>query len=76
VIETGEEMPGIYAAGKRYGLELVLQDAPGKTIGALSVAYPYRAGEDQPALRSRAEKLRDELRSQIASAEQLVELEP
>lgn len=76
VIRTGTALPGIYAAGKRFGLELVLQNAAGTTIGALSVAYPYAAGADQAALQKRAEQLRDELRTQIDSVEQLVRLDP
>jgi phosphate transport system substrate-binding protein len=75
VIESGTTVPGIFAGGKRYGLELALRDAHGKTIGALSVAYPYKAG-DEPVMLARAERLRDELRQQFDSADQLAELDP
>jgi phosphate transport system substrate-binding protein len=75
VIDSGKTEPGIFAGGKRYGLELALRDARGTTIGALSVAYPYRAG-DETALLARAERLRDELRQQFDSADQLAELDP
>jgi hypothetical protein len=75
VIATGKTASGIYAAGKRFGLELVLQDVRGTTIGSLNVAYPYKAGGDELALRG-AEKIRDELRAQIDSVEHLVALDP
>ncbi|MDB5043059.1 MAG: TonB-dependent siderophore receptor [Candidatus Eremiobacteraeota bacterium] len=75
VIVSGKTASGIYAAGKRFGLELVLQDVRGTTIGSLNVAYPYKAGGDELALRG-AEKIRDELRAQIDSVEQLVALDP
>jgi hypothetical protein len=75
VIASGKTTSGIYAAGKRFGLELVLQDVHGTTIGSLNVAYLYKAGGDELALRG-AEKIRDELRTQIGSVEQLVELDP
>jgi hypothetical protein len=75
VIATGRTISGIYAAGKRFGLELVLQDVHGTTIGSLNVAYPFKAGADEAARRS-AENIRDELRAQIASVEQLVALDP
>ena len=75
VIDSGKTTPGIYAGGRRFGVELALQDARGKTIGALSVGYAYKPGDDE-ALQSRAERLRDELRRQFDSVEQLVELDP
>jgi hypothetical protein len=40
------------------------------------VAYAYKAGADKPALRHRAEQLRDELRKEIMSAQQLVAFDP
>lgn len=76
VIRTGKELEDVYDAGKRYGLELPLQDARGETIGALTVAYAYKAGEYTPTLRHRAEQLRNELREEIDSAQQLVTLDP
>jgi hypothetical protein len=76
VIETGRPAPGIFAAGTRFGVELALQDASRRTIGALAVAYAYKNGDDQRALLERAERLRDEIGVHIASVEQLVELDP
>jgi hypothetical protein len=75
VIASGKTVWGVYASGKRFGLELVLQDVHGTTIGSLNVAYPYKPGDDDLARRN-AEKIRDELRAQIDSVEQLVALDP
>jgi len=76
VIASGEPSAGVYSNGKRYGVELRLLDASGKTIGALSAGWPYRQGEDEKAFLARAEQVRDELRARIPSVEKLVELDP
>jgi iron complex outermembrane receptor protein len=75
VINSGEPIVGVYGEGKRYGVELPLRDAANKTIGALSVGFRYKSG-DEKALLSKAEKIRDELRNRIPSVENLVELDP
>ena len=76
VIETGQAIASVYGEGKRFGVELPLQDASGKTIGALSVGYAHKAGHNEAALVKKAEQLRDELRKQIPAVENLVELDP
>jgi hypothetical protein len=76
VIASGQPNAGVYSNGKRYGVELPLLDAEGKTIGALSVGWPYRKGDDKKAFLTRAEEVRDELRARIPSVEKLVELDP
>ena len=76
VVDTGQPIAGVYSQGKRYGVELPLRDAAGKTIGALSVGFPYREGDDQKMLGAKAEKLRDELQTRIPSIQALVELDP
>jgi hypothetical protein len=76
VIASGQPKAGVSSNGKRYGVELPLLDAGGKTIGALSVGWPYRQGDDEKAFLTRAEEVRDELRARIPSAEKLVELDP
>jgi hypothetical protein len=75
VVSSGEPKVGVYAEGKRYGVELPLRDATSKTIGALSVGFHYKSG-DEKALLSKAEKIRDELQKRIPSVENLVELDP
>jgi hypothetical protein len=77
VIQTGKpllEVDG--AAGRRFEVEIPLQDAVGKTIGALSLAYPYKPGDNESVFLKRSEKIRDDLRKQIPSLEKLVELDP
>lgn len=76
VINSGEPIVGIYGDGKRYGVELPLRDASGKTIGALSVGFRYKAGEDERRFLAKAEKVRDQLQKRIPSVEDLVELDP
>jgi hypothetical protein len=76
VVSSGEPKVGVYAEGKRYGVELPLRDATSKTIGALSVGFNYKSGDDEKALLSKAEKIRDELQKRISSVENLVELDP
>lgn len=75
VINSGEPIVGVYAEGKRYGVEIPMRDTANKTIGALSVGFHYKNG-DEKAFLSKAEKVRDELQKRIASVETLVELDP
>ena len=76
VIDTGVPIVGVYGEGKRYGVELPLRDSAGKTIGALSVGFHYKNGDDDKGLLAQAEKVRDELQKRIPSVESLVELDP
>jgi hypothetical protein len=76
VINSGEPIVGVYGEGKRYGVELPLRDGANKTIGALSVGFRYKNGDDEKALLSQAEKVRDELQKRIPSVDGLVELDP
>lgn len=76
VIETGKPNLEINSTGKRFEVELVLQDTSGKTIGALGTVFAYKDGDDKDKLRKQAEAIRDELRKQIPSIEKLAELDP
>jgi hypothetical protein len=76
VVASGEPIVGVYAQGARFGAELALRDRSNKTIGALSVGFRYRTGDDEKALLAKAESLRDELQTRIPSVESLVELDP
>jgi hypothetical protein len=73
VINTGVAKLEVNTTGDRFENELVLQDSSGKTIGALGVVFPYKAGDDQTRLAKKAEAIRDELRKKIASLAKLVE---
>ncbi len=76
IFASSEPAIGIYSNGKRFGVDLQLRDAIGKTVGTMNVGYAYQQGDDQKALLARAVGLRDELRKRIASAEALDELDP
>jgi hypothetical protein len=75
-IGSGEPIGGVYAEGKRYRVALALHDSANRTIGAVSVGFLYRAGDDERAFLSNAERLRDELQTRIFSLDKLVELDP
>ena len=72
----GQPRAGAQSGGKRYEVELPLLDANGGAVGALTVGWPLRKGDDGKAFVSQAEKIRDELRARIPSLEKLVELDP
>jgi hypothetical protein len=58
----------VNAAGNRFEAEVPLLDSAKRSIGALSVVFPYKAGDDRSALRLRAEKIRDEMAPRIPGA--------
>ncbi len=76
VIATGNANLEVDATGKRFEVELPLLDKAGKSIGAVGLVFPYKAGDDKAALQQRAEKIRDEMAKQIPAIEKLVELDP
>ncbi|MFZ6758297.1 hypothetical protein ACO0K9_13895 [Undibacterium sp. Ji50W] len=68
VIETGKSIYGAYGVSKtRFGIELPMFDITGKLIGALSVGYSYKTGDDQEALLKQAQHVEAELRAKIPS---------
>ena len=73
---SGLPITGVSAQGRRYDVGLALRDGANKTIGALTVGFRYRSGDDEKAFLSKAEALRDELQKHIPSLESLVELDP
>jgi len=73
VIKTGKPKVEVGKTGNRLSVELPLQDVSGDTIGALAVAFPYKAGEDKAEFLKLAEKIRDELRRRITNPGNLVE---
>jgi hypothetical protein len=77
VVDTGQPLLEVNAAThRRFEVEVALQDAAGKRIGALSTVFAYAPGDQQAAFLRRAEAIRDELRPQIPSVESLVVLDP
>ena len=73
VIRTGKTNLEINSTGERFEVELVLQDVPGNTVGALGVVFPYKDGDDKTEFNKRAEQIRDDLRKRIPSAAKLFE---
>jgi iron complex outermembrane receptor protein len=59
---------------QRFEVELPLNDAAGKRIGALGVVFPLTKGTDEKALHEEAIRIRNELARQIPSAAALVDV--
>lgn len=73
VINTGKPNLEVNKTADRFEVELVLQDVSGKTIGALGVVFPYKAGDNKSEFQKRAERIRDDLRKQIPTLASLFE---
>src|SRR5713226_1071546 len=73
VIKTGQPKSEVGKNGDRFSVELPLQNVSGDTVGALAVAFPYKAGDDKAEFLKLAERVRDELRRRITNAGNLVE---
>ena len=71
VIDTGRTNLEVNAKGDRFEVELVLEDASGKNIGALGTVFAYKDGDDKAKLQKAAEKIRAELGKQIPSKDKL-----
>ena len=76
VIRTGATRTGIYGEGKRISVALPLLDAAGRTIGLISLGYPYKDGEDRKAYEAKAVAVRDAFARRIPSVKELIELDP
>jgi iron complex outermembrane receptor protein len=64
-IHTGKANLEIAPTGDHFEDELVLQDAKGKTIGALGVVFNYKKGDDKLAYQKIATAARDEMKKQL-----------
>ena len=60
----------------KLGIMLPLRDAAGRDIGALALAFRYRAGEDQVAYLAQATAIRDHLAARIPGLPDLFVPEP
>jgi hypothetical protein len=76
VFQRGEPAGVVHADIKRYSVDVPLLDRDGRKAGLMTVSYPWKSVNDEKALIAKALALREELRPQIASAEQLEELDP
>jgi len=70
-IHTGKANLEVAPTGDHFEDELVLQDASGKTIGALGVVFNYKAGDDKTAFIKIATAARDEMKKQLPNASAL-----
>lgn len=67
VIQTGKPNLEVNKKGDRFEVEMPLLDVTGDTVGAVSVVYPYKAGDDKFALETRAQNIRDQLKRRISN---------
>jgi hypothetical protein len=70
-IRTGKSNLEISEKGDHFEDEMVLLDAAGKTIGALSVVFNYKAGDDKAPLEKIAIQTRDEMKAKLPSSDKL-----
>jgi hypothetical protein len=68
-IRTGKS--NLEVNGPHFEDELILQDASGKTIGALGVVFNYKDGDNKEALEKVAQQTRDEMKAKLPSAKKL-----
>lgn len=66
-IRTGKSNLELNADKTHFEDELVLQDASGKTIGALGVVFNYKDGDDKQEMEKIANQVRDEMKAQLPS---------
>src|SRR5467141_2713017 len=75
VIATGKPNLEVNKTGDRFEVELPLLDLSHRTVGALGVVFPYKAGDDKLALQKKAETIRDEMRGRISHTANLMDPE-
>ena len=73
VVNTGKPVLEVNKEGDHFEVELPLQDVTNDTVGALSIVYPYAAGDDKAALAKKAEAVRDQLKRKISNAANLTQ---
>ncbi len=71
VVETGKPNLEVNEKGNRFECELAMKDAAGRQIGAISVVFGYRKGDDQQQLHQQAEAIARDIAARIPSRESL-----
>ena len=71
VVTTGKPNLEVNEKGNRFECELAMKDASGKQIGAVSIVFAYRQGDDREALHRKADSIRDQIATQVPSLESL-----
>ena len=67
VVTSGKPLVEVNKAGNRLEVEVPLFDTTGDTLGALSIVYAYKNGDDKQALQQKAEQIRDQLARRISN---------
>jgi iron complex outermembrane receptor protein len=70
VIRSGQEVHATSADGRRFEVKMPMRSAAGEVVGAVAVVFPRRIAADD-ALVAQAEKIRDQLATRIATAQNL-----
>ena len=70
-IYTGKTNLEVNEAGNRFEVEMQLKDRSGNVIGAASVVYAYRNGDDKKALEARAVAIKNALEKRIPDSASL-----
>ncbi|MEO8809927.1 MAG: WD40 repeat domain-containing protein, partial [Rhodanobacter sp.] len=73
VVNTGKPVREVNKEGDHFEVELPLLDVTNDTVGAISIVYPYKAGDDKAALAKKAEAVRDQLRRKISNVANLLQ---
>ncbi len=73
VIHTGKSNLEVNKTGNHFEVECVILDKNGKNLGAVGIVYNYKLGDDKAALEKKALEVRDEMKAQINSKDQLFE---
>jgi hypothetical protein len=58
-------------SGDRFNVALPLIDAHDKVVGVVAIGFPWKAGDDKAPLVAAAERIRDELRHEVADVKDL-----
>jgi hypothetical protein len=61
----------IAKSGDRFNVSLPLIDAHDQVIGVVAIGFAWKAGDDKALLIATAERIRDELRGEVADARDL-----
>lgn len=76
VVNTGVPKLELNEPGDRFEVEQRLLDVSGVTLGAVGVVFPYKQGDDKSLLKTKADKISDDLKRHILSAGNLLEPAP
>ena len=67
VVNTGKPNLEVNEKGNRFECELAMNDAAGHQIGAISIVFGYKKGDDQETLHRKANSIRDEVAARVTS---------